>query len=471
MFIDGKKIETDKKINIYNPYNKKLVGNVSLSNEEFISLAINNSANLNLNLTVKEKKTILSKTAIELGKNQHELANLISLETGLSLKDSSYEISRVINCANYSIKCCEKINQDQTFDFILDETNYPELEVISEPIGLVFAITPFNHPMNQVAHKIFPAIIAGAPVILKPSEKAPLSAIKLVEILTKNGLPKNMINVLTGKDGKSITESVLSDPRISMVTFTGGLLAGIDIKKTMILKKHYLTKYVPELGGSSSLIVCDDGNLDDAAEIIMNGCFKNSGQRCTSTRRVVVENNVADLLIGKVLNKLKNLNFGNPFDKKTDVGTVIDEDAAIKIQERVNDAVKFGAKVLFGNIREGALYSPTLVDNVSLNMDLISHETFGPICPIIRTKSLEESIEIAKTTKYKLAGAVVTSDEIKARKVCKELSVGQFSLNGPPSYRTEVAPFGGFGNSGNGEKEGILLAARGMRRMRTFYRH
>ena len=135
------------------------------------------------------------------------------------------------------------------------------------------------------------------------------------------------------------------------------------------------------------LIVCEDGNLDDAAEIIMNGCFKNSGQRCTSTRRVVVENNVADLLIGKVLNKLEHLNFGNPFDKKTDVGTVIDEDAAIKIQKRVDDAVKSGAKVLFGNIREGALYSPTLVDNVSLNMDLISLETFGPVCPIIRQKA------------------------------------------------------------------------------------
>ncbi len=471
MIIDGSEINFDKKIKIHNPYNNKIVGEVVNADDELIKLALEKSRSFSCNLSVNDKEAILTDTAKYIENNKFKFAQIITSESGLSLKDAIYEVGRVINCARYAVKCCAKVNSDISENFIFDDENSPKLNVIKEPLDLVVAITPFNHPMNQVAHKIFPAIIAGTSIVLKPSEKTPLSSIFLVNALIKNGLPKNMINVITGDDGKRIFDSILLFPEINMVTFTGGLKAGIEIKKMMVNKKHFLIKYVPELGGSSSLIICDDGNLDKAVNVILNGCFKNSGQRCTSIRRVIVDNKIAEQFKEKLITEVKKIKYGDPYDESNDMGTVIDEMAATEIQNRVNQAVSEGANLLYGNIRSGALYSPTIVDNVNLSMKLVKEETFGPVCPIIRSSSFEESLEIAKNTKYRLAGGIITSDSNKAKIASEVLKVGQFSFNGPPSYRTEVAPFGGFGDSGNGEKEGILMAAFGMQRIRTFYSH
>ena len=256
-----------------------------------------------------------------------------------------------------------------------------------------------------------------------------------------------------------------------MITFTGGLDAGLAIQQKMIDFKHGLKRYVPELGGCSSLIVCDDADLDIAVDLALKGCFKNSGQRCTAVRRVVVDNKVAEKFIDKLTSSVKDLNFGDPLNSDTDMGTVIDSNAANGIKTRIDLAIANGAKLLYGGTQEGALLSPTILDNVKLNMDLVSNETFGPVCPIIRANGFEEALSIAKNTNYRLACGIVTSDATKALRASNELKVGQFNFNGPPGYRTEAAPFGGFGDSGNGEKEGIILAARGMRRIRTFYKH
>ena len=471
MIIDGKISISNDIFEVINPYTNKVVGKVANASEEEVKKALKLTSNFKCNLTVEEKQKILLSTANFLESNREDFATTITSESGLSMKDSIYEIGRVVNCANYAAKVCEAVNKDITSNFIVDEENSPELQVIKEPLDLVLAITPFNHPMNQVAHKIFPAVIAGASVILKPSEKTPLSSLRLVEVLINNGLPPNMINVITSKNSKEVTEIILSNSSVDMLTFTGSLHAGLEIKKMLMEKNHSLKKYVPELGGSSSLIVCSDGNIDDAVKIIMNGCFKNSGQRCTSIRRVVVENGIADELIEKLLLSVKNLYFGDPFNRDTDLGTVIDEDSAKKIQKKINLAIQKGAKLLFGNKRQGALLSPSVLDNVDLNMEIVAEETFGPVCPIIRVKDFDEALVIAKNTKYQLAGGIVTSDIVKAKLASEFLKVGQFSFNGPPSYRTEIAPFGGFGDSGNGEKEGILLAAQGMQRIRTFYNH
>ena len=471
MIINGKIKRSKDTFNVINPFTNDNVEEVSNSSNEDVQSALTLSSEFKCNLSIEEKESILIKTAETLKENKEDFATTISYEAGLSMKDSLYEIGRVINCANYAAKVCKFVNRDITKDFIYDDVNKPTLRVIKEPLDLVVAITPFNHPMNQVAHKIFPGIIAGASIVLKPSEKTPISAIRLVKTLIDNGLPPNMINVITSNKPKEIMGNILSFPNIDMVTFTGGLDAGLDIKKSMIENHHLLKKYVPELGGSSSLIICSDGQIDDAVRIILNGCFKNSGQRCTSIRRVVVEESVADNLINKLLLKVKKLKYGNPLDFDTDIGTVIDENAAKKIQKRINSAIRNGAELIYGNIREGALLSPTILDKVNLSMEIVSEETFGPVCPIIRVSDFSEALEVAKNTKYQLAGGIVTKDHLKAEEASKYLQVGQFSFNGPPSYRTEVAPFGGFGASGNGEKEGILFAAMGMQRVRTFYDH
>ena len=471
MIINGKIKKSKNTFAVRNPYTNDNVEMVSKSSSEDVKSALALSYKFKCNLSVEEKERILIKTAETLTKNKEDFANTISLEAGLSMKDSIYEIGRVINCANYAAKVCKFVNRDITKDFIYDDVNNPSLRVIKEPLDLVVAITPFNHPMNQVAHKIFPGIIAGASIVLKPSEKTPISSIRLVQTLIDNGLPPNMINVITSNNPKEIMADILSFSEIDMVTFTGGLDAGLHIKKSLVKNGHLLKKYVPELGGSSSLIICSDGQINDAVKIILNGCFKNSGQRCTSIRRVVAEDSIVDDLINELLSKVKKLKFGNPQDTDTDIGTVIDDNAAKKIQERINSAIANGAELIYGNIREGALLCPTILDKVNLSMEIVSEETFGPVCPIIRVSDFNEALEVAKNTRFQLAGGIVTKDPLKAEKASKYLQVGQFSFNGPPSYRTEVAPFGGFGASGNGEKEGILLAAMGMQRVRTFYDH
>ena len=470
MIINGKRIHSEDCFAVKNPYTNQVIEDVVDGSSKNIKLAINETYKFKCNLSIHEKKQILSKTAKYLKNNIDKISNIITSETGLSLKDSIYEVGRVINCAKFSIKVCEEVNKDITSNFIFDD-NDPMLSVIKEPLDLVLAITPFNHPMNQVAHKIFPAIIAGSSVILKPSEKTPLSAMALVEILIKSGLPNNMINVITAKSGTKALSEILKHKKIDMVTFTGGYDSGIDIKNSLIKNNMHLVKYVPELGGSSALIISEDADINNAVEITINGCFKNSGQRCTSIRRIILENKIADDFIRLLLKKVQTIKYGNPVSKETDMGTVIDEDAAIKIQNRILLAISNGANLIFGNERIGALLSPTILDHVTAEMDIVKKETFGPVCSIIRSDNFKESIKLARNTEYHLAGGIVTNDNEKAKIASQYLKVGQFSINGAPSYRTEVAPFGGFGKSGNGEKEGILLAASGMQKIRTVYMH
>ena len=456
---------------VFNPFNGELVGKVINLDKNQVHKILKRVSKYRCNLSANERKEILLSTSLYLDKHKESLAMLISSESGLSLKDTIYEVERVINCAKYSAKVCSILEIDTTKDYILDEKNYPELQVITDPMNLIIGITPFNHPMNQVAHKVFPAIAAGASIVIKPSEKTPLSAIKLLEILTKNGLPEDMFDVVVNENPGEILESILSFSDVDMVTFTGGLRAGLHIQKRMIEHGHSLKRFLPELGGCSSLIICDDANINKAVDVTLNGCFKNSGQRCTAIRRIIVDKNIAEKYIKKLLDTVKLISYGDPLSKKVDMGTVIDQNAAKRIKKRIDLALASGAKLLFGGENRDSLLSPTILDHVDLSMAIVSQETFGPVCPIIRANDFTEAISIAKETNYGLAGAIVTTDNEKAEIASRELKVGQFSYNGPPGYRTEAAPFGGFGDSGNGDKEGIILAAKGMRRIRTFYKH
>jgi phosphonoacetaldehyde dehydrogenase len=469
--IEDKAPNYEDVIEISNPSDGEVVGKVVNANKIQVHEQLNKAFKFKCKLSASKREDILLKTALFLEDNKESIASLISSESGLSLKDTKYEVERVSNCARYSSKVCQIVEKNTTNEYLLEEDNYPELTVVTDPLNLVVGITPFNHPMNQVAHKVFPAIAAGASIVIKPSEKTPLSAFKLQEILTQNGLPDGMFNIVVNKNPEEILESILSFPKLDMITFTGGLSVGLLIQQKMIEHGHGLKRYVPELGGCSSLIICDDANIETAVNTTLNGCFKNSGQRCTAIRRVVVDKIIAKEFVSKLTQSVKSIKYGDPFGEDVDMGTVIDEQAANKIKQRIDSAISSGAKLIYGGKIKGALLSPTILDNVNLSMELVSHETFGPVCSIIRADNFEDAIDIAKKTNYKLAGAIITSDKKKAEKASRALQVGQFSFNGPPGYRTEAAPFGGFGDSGNGEKEGVVLAAKGMRRIRTFYKH
>ncbi len=470
MIINGKKIEKKNKFEVRNPYNGEVVGRVNIADKEDIIKAMQLSVNTKKDLSIGERIKILKTAAESVKKEREEIAKLITSESGLALEDTLHEVDRVCNTLSASAEIVHKIEEDMSHKFILGNNKNPELKVISEPWDLVVGITPFNHPMNQVAHKVGPAIAAGTAIVVKPSEKTPLSAIKLVEILHESGLPINMVNLITTNDPNSFLDIVLSMKLAQMITFTGGVEIGKYIARRLAETGNEMVSYVPELGDNAALTVLDDADIKLAAKMALNA-FANSGQRCTSIKRILLHNSIAEKFIQEFLELTKKIKYGNPLDPEINMGTVINEEAAIKIQDRVDDSIREGAVLLYGNERKGALYSPTILDKVNPNSELVVKETFGPVAPIIRINNIDEAIKIINSVHYKLSGAVITKDKAKAELISNAIKVGQFNWNNNPGYRTEQAPFGGFGLSGNGRKEGVIMAAEGMRRIRTFYAH
>ena len=448
------------------------VGKILLRTENEINNLINTTYDFKYDINYNQRALILEKCSEHYRLNIEKEAKIICDESGICIKQAIYEVNRTINALNFSKLFAKKLSTEElsnNYIFKYDK-NKPKLDVFREPYDLALAITPFNHPLNQVIHKVAPAVVAGTPIIVKPSEKTPLSAYRLREILLKSGLPKNALTVLNGTNLEKTVNQLITSKKFDVISFTGSVKVGEIIEKLMIDSGNYLKKYVPELGGNAAFVVDKDSDLNLASDIALSA-FDNSGQRCTSIKRILVFNEVAEKFNEKFVEKTKKINYGNPYDPKNDLGSLIDADSAKLIKHRVDDAISKGAKLLFGNIVDGALYSPTILDHVKFDMPLVSNETFGPIAPVIRVDSIEECISIVNSSDFGLAGAICSNSYETAKHYFDNILVGQFSWNGAPGYRTENAPFGGFGCSGNGEKEGIIHATKGLTRLRTFYKH
>jgi phosphonoacetaldehyde dehydrogenase len=292
----------------------------------------------------------------------------------------------------------------QTFSCDISPTGKArKIFTLREPLSLIAAITPFNHPLNQVAHKLAPAIAAGAPVILKPSEKTPLTAVRLVELLYEAGLPGHLLSCIHG-DLDEVTRPIIRDERVDLVTFTGSAKVGKEIAATAGYKKTCL-----ELGGHSPLIVLDDADLDLAAKLACEGSFRNSGQRCTAVRRILVHESVLADFTQRFLTLAKTYTCGDPTDEATVVGTVIDEAAAKSLEAAIQDALARGAKLLHGGSRQGALLEPTILADVPRDSTLGTCECFGPIAPIFAVRDLDDAIAYTNATPYGLSSGIVTA--------------------------------------------------------------
>jgi phosphonoacetaldehyde dehydrogenase len=480
MIIDGERIEGREKFAVVNPYTGEEVGEVGIAGDGDIYRALSLSYDTKKDMSVDQRIEILETAASKVLEQKEDLAKLITSESGLSLKDTLYEVDRVHNVLNAAAAVVEDIEVDRTREFVKGVNRHPELRVINEPLDLVLGITPFNHPMNQVAHKIAPAIAANTAIVIKPSEKTPLSALKLVDILNESSLPKNVVNVLTTNTPERFLDYALHTKMPQMVTFTGGYHVGKEIAAEIVHSGNETVKYIPELGGNSALTILEDANLEVAVGAALYA-YKNSGQRCTSVKRILLHNSIADEFISKFVDATEKIIYGDPMSGRTDMGTVINESAAKLIERRVEAVLNHSkesiygmegeAKLLYGHKREGALYSPTIVDRVSSRFKLVTEETFGPVAPITRINHLEDAIRHINCGGYKLASGIITASAESADMLANAIKVGQFNWNSNPGYRTEQAPFGGFGHSGNGQKEGVILATEGMRRLRTFYKH
>ncbi|SIO71278.1 putative phosphonoacetaldehyde dehydrogenase [Burkholderia sp. GAS332] len=461
--IDGNKLTRDRVIEVTNPYTGDGVGTVPKASVDDVRLAYEVAARYRPTLSRFERASILNRAAELLRTRTEEAAALITLESGLCMKDSRYEIGRVADVFNFSAN--EALRDDgQVFSCDLTPHGKKRRVITQrEPLlGVITAITPFNHPMNQVAHKIAPAIATNNRTVLKPSEKVPLSAYYLADLLYEAGLPPPMLQVVTG-DPAEIADELITNPNVALVTFTGGVAIG----KYIAARAGY-RRVVLELGGNDPLIVMDDADLGRASDLAVLGSYKNSGQRCTAIKRILVHRTVADRFTELVVEKTRAWKCGDPSDASTDMGTVIDEAAAALFEARVNEAIAQGARLLIGNERQGALFPPTVLDRVTPAMELVAQETFGPVSPIIAFNDLDDAIRIANGTAYGLSSGVCTDSLENITRFANELNVGTVNVWEVPGYRIELTPFGGIKDSGLGHKEGVQEAMKSFTNVKTF---
>ena len=463
MRIGGESIGRERVIEVINPYTNECIGTVPKANVEDIRRAFGIALAYKPRLSRYQRYEILRRAADIVISRAEEISAVITAESGLCRKDSRYEAGRVRDVLVFSANAA--LDDDGQI-FSCDITPHGrERRVYTQrdPLrGVISAITPFNHPMNQVAHKIAPAIATNNRMVLKPSEKVPFSALLLADILYEAGLPPEMFQVVTG-DPAEIADEMLTHTAVDLVTFTGGVPIGKYIAERVGYRRTIL-----ELGGNDPLIVMDDANLEEAASLAVAGSYKNSGQRCTAVKRILVHHIVADDFVALLLDKTQRWRYGNPADESMEMGTVIDEAAATLFEARVNEAVAQGAKLLCGNNRQGALYSPTLIDHVRPEMTVVREETFGPVSPIIRFGSVDEAIALANGTAYGLSSGVFTNRLDVITRFVSELHVGSVNVREVPGYRLELTPFGGIKDSGLGYKEGVLEAMKGFTNVKTY---
>jgi putative phosphonoacetaldehyde dehydrogenase len=457
--VDG---DTGEVVEVFNPYNGEIVGTVPRASRQQVANAFEIAANYKPTLTRYERQQILSRTAEILVSRKAEISDLITAECGLSKKDSLYEVGRAFDVFSLAGQLCIK---DDGQIFSCDLTPHGQQRKIftqREPLTAISAITPFNHPLNMISHKIAPSIATNNCIVAKPTEQTPLTALVLADILYEAGLPPQMLSIVTGLP-EDMGDEMLTNSNIDLITFTGSVSVGKYIAGAAGYRRTVL-----ELGGNAPLIVMDDADLDKAAELAVAGGTKNSGQRCTAVKRVLCIDSVADEFAALVAEKAAKLKYGDPMDPGTDVGTVINEDAAILFQSRVNDAIQKGAKLLYGNYRQGAVYSPTVLDHVPFDCELVREETFGPPIPIIRVKDIDDAIEVANSTAFGLSSGVCTNRMDDIIRFINELETGTVNIWEVPGYRIEMSPFGGIKDSGLGYKEGVIEAMNSYTNVKTF---
>ena len=464
MRIGGKKVDGENgTIDVFNPFNGEKVGSVPRASKGQVDQTMEIAKNFQPKLTRYERQQVLSKTAELLVSRRDEISDLITAESGLSKKDSLYEVGRAFDVFSLTGQLCI-LDDGQIFS--CDITPHGQKRKIftqREPLqGVISAITPFNHPLNMVAHKIAPSIATNNRMVCKPTEKTPLTALLLADVLAEAGMPPEMFQVVTGLP-EDVGDAMITHPHIDLVTFTGSVAVG-----KYIAEKAGYRRTVLELGGNAPLIIMEDADLERASSLAVAGATKNSGQRCTAVKRILVEESVADALVEKIVQKASILKCGDPSDPKSDIGTVIDEASAILFERRVNEAVSLGAKKLYGKQRDGALFPPTVVDHVPWDCELVMEETFGPAIPIIRVKDIEEAIRVANGTNFGLSSGVCTNRLDDITRFISELNHGTVNIWEVPGYRIEMSPFGGIKDSGLGYKEGVIEAMKSFTNLKTF---
>lgn len=383
------------------------------------------------------------------------LVDLISREGCKPVRDAAKEVERAVETVRLSAEQAALL-EGRTLPFGDTPRGGDRLGWYTrEPVGVIGAITPFNDPLNLVAHKVGPALIGGNGVVLKPAEQTPLTALAFTEVLLEAGVPADRLAVLPGR-GSTVGAALVSHPLVDLASFTGGYTTGNAVVRAAGAKKTLM-----ELGGIGAVVVLPDADLRRAADAVVDGAFGNAGQNCLSVQRVLVAPQVLVELVDLVVERTQRLVVGTKADPRTDVGPLVDEAAARRVEARVAAAVDSGATVHVGAKRDGAFYWPTVLTGVADDARLLTEELFGPAVSIEPYASVDAAVEAVNRSHFGLQAGVFTQDIDSALNVAQRLRVGAVMINDTGDFRIDAMPFGGSKRSGVG-REGVPFAVEAM---------
>jgi acyl-CoA reductase-like NAD-dependent aldehyde dehydrogenase len=456
--IGGKWVEGKESLEVTNKYSGEIIGSVPVADKGTFEKAIKaaqDGFSLLSNMPAHQRSKILQKTSESIEKNKDEITRIIATEAGKAGKHARAEVERGVQTFKFASEEAKSIHGETV---PMDATVGGEKRIgfyLRFPVGIVGAITPFNYPLNLVAHKLAPAVATGCSVVLKPASMTPLTSLRLGEIMMEAGLPDGALNIIIGSGG-TVGNWLVTDERVSMITFTGSPPVGRNIKEQSGLKKVTL-----ELGSNSACIIDESADLDLAIPRCVGGSFSYAGQVCISVQRIYIHKKLFDEFTDRFLKSTKKLKLGDPVDPETDVGPMITEDDAIRTESWVNEAVQGDAKILIGGKREKNFYYPTVLTNVKPDMKVMAIEIFAPVVCFVPFDDFSDAVRMVDDSIYGLQAGVYTSDIEKAFQAVKGIKVGGVIVNDVPTYRADQMPYGGVKESGIG-REGLKFAIEEM---------
>lgn len=455
-----KGISSSEFVDIKSPYSGEVIASVAQADETALKTAIavahETFEKVMSKMPAHKRSEILAKTAKGLGERHEEFAQTIAAEGGKPLKDARVEVSRAIMTFTIASEEALRLDGEQIpMDRQVGNEGRVAM-VLREPIGVIAGITPFNFPINLVAHKVAPAIAGGNTIVLKPSSQTPITSMKLLEVMTAAGLPDGALTVVPCRGSKG--QALVTDSRLAMVTFTGSPEVGWKMRGEIAPG----VRIILELGGNAGIVVHDDADLEAAAKAACRGGYANAGQTCISVQRVYVQEKVYDKFVELFVQQVKNLKVGDPMNDTTDVGPLIDKGSAEKTVEWINEAVKGGAKILAGGKATGNnVVEPTVLGNTNADMKVVCQEVFGPIVAVMKYKELDEALNLMNEGRFGLQAGVFSKNIEVAMKAARRIDVGGVIINDAPTFRADHMPYGGRKESGVG-LEGVRYALQEM---------
>jgi acyl-CoA reductase-like NAD-dependent aldehyde dehydrogenase len=454
LFVAGEWVETGEWLEVRSPYSGEVVGRVAKAGAAETKRAIDAAEEaMREPLPAHKRAEILVRVAGALGRRHDEVARLISDEAGKPMKAARVEAKRAMSTYTFAAVEARKLAGEMV---PMDAAQAGEGKLaftLRQPIGIVGAISPFNFPLNLVAHKLAPSLAAGCAVVLKPASQTPLSALLLAELEEEAGLPAGWLSVVAGSSSE-IGDVLVEDERVRAITFTGSGRVGWKLKERAPKKKVNL-----ELGNATPVIVAADADLDAAAKAMAANSFSFAGQSCISVQRIYVERPAYDGFVQRFLPAVEGLTIGDPADEETDVGPVIDEEAKERILEWIDEARAGGAEILAGGGEKDGLIRPTVIGHASPELKVSCEEVFGPVVTVNAVNSVDEAIELANSTRYGLQAGIFTASLETALRAARALEFGGVTVNEAPTFRSDQMPYGGVKDSGN-TREGPYYAVR-----------